>query len=221
MMNNTSSHAAADRPPIVLLGFDATEIDLIDQLIAEGRMPNLARLRRRGRWGRLQTEPPNFLSLVWSTFFCSARLGDHGWYFNKLWNPDKQQIQYVNPNWMPLKPFWKLLDDRFHVALLDVPYSAVSASGPNQVMINGWQCHDDFGRIFHPAGEWKRAVAKHGKPRLTPEVFGPQNASTLLAQRDEVIETNAQFADLVCDYLKQKRWDLLLVTPSRSSYQSI
>ena len=49
-----------ERRPVILIGFDATEIDLIDELVAARRMPNLARLRLRGRWGRLGTEPPQF-----------------------------------------------------------------------------------------------------------------------------------------------------------------
>ncbi len=198
------------KPPVILLGFDATEIDLIDELVASGHMPNMSKLRRQGRWGRLQTQPPNFLSLVWSTFFCSMRLGDHGWYFNKLWNPDKQQIQYVHPSWLSVRPFWESLNDDFRIALLDVPFAALPARGRNQVMINGWQCHDDFGRLQHPQGEWAKAVSRHGRPRLTPEVYGPQSASTLLEQRKEVIETNQQFASLICDYLARQQWDLLI-----------
>ena len=84
-----------EHPPVILLGFDATEIGLIDQLVAAGRMPNLAALRARGRQGRLQTHPPHFMSLVWPTFYCSSRLGEHGWYFNKLWNPDRQRLQFA------------------------------------------------------------------------------------------------------------------------------
>lgn len=198
------------KSPVIMLGFDATEIELIDQLVAAGKMPNMSRLRQRGRWGRLKSEPPHFLSLVWPTFFCSTRLGDHGWYFNKLWDPAKQQMQYVNPSWLPVMPFWESLGDDFRVALLDVPFGAISARGRNQAMISGWQSHDDFGRLEHPRGEWARAVARHGKPRLTPEVFGPQNATTLLEQRQEVLETNQQFASLVCDYLERQHWDLLV-----------
>src|SRR5918998_3484023 len=60
--------------PVILIGIDAAEIDVLDRMVSEGRLPNLAKLRQEGRSGRLQTEPPHFLSLVWSTFFCSSRL---------------------------------------------------------------------------------------------------------------------------------------------------
>ena len=59
-----------DGSPVVLIGLDAAETDVVDRLIAEGRMPVLAALRARGSRGRIQTEPRGFLSLVWSTFTC-------------------------------------------------------------------------------------------------------------------------------------------------------
>jgi predicted AlkP superfamily phosphohydrolase/phosphomutase len=91
----------SDTPPVILIGLDAAEIDVVERLVADGRMPNLARLRQQGRWGRLRTEPPHFLSMVWSTFFGGSRLGEQGWYFNKIWNPDRQRLQYVDPSWLP------------------------------------------------------------------------------------------------------------------------
>src|SRR3954469_24828842 len=96
----------SEAPPVILIGLDAAEIDVVDRLVAAGRMPNLARLRQQGTWGRLRSEPPHFLSLVSSTFFCGTRLGEHGWYFGKLWNPDRQCLQQVDPSWLPVEPFW-------------------------------------------------------------------------------------------------------------------
>jgi predicted AlkP superfamily phosphohydrolase/phosphomutase len=45
---------------------------------------------------------------------------------------------------------------------------------------------------------------------MTPEVFGPQNAATLLAQRREVLEGNRQFGDICHDLLASERLDLFL-----------
>ena len=201
---------AQNSDPVVLIGLDAVEIDVVEELVAAGRMPHLAKLRRRGRYGRLQSPPTCFLSLVWSTFFTSTRLGDHGWYFNKLWNPEKQRIQYLSPDWLPVRPFWEFLDETHRVVLLDVPFAARPATGRRQMMINGWQCHDDFGQLQHPPDLWREVVARHGRPRMTPEVFGPQTASTLRSLHREVTETTSQFADVCCDFLVRERPDLFL-----------
>ena len=197
-------------PPVLLLGLDAAEIEVVDRLVAAGRMPNLARLREQGRWGRLQTQPPHFLSLVWSTLFCGSRVGEQGWYFNKIWNPDRQRLQFVDPSWLPIQPFWHSLDPKYRLAVLDLPYATELSIRQDMTALNGWQCHDAFGRNSLPADLWGRLVERHGKPRLTAEVFGPQTAATLLATRREVIEGNRQFADVCRDLLSHDRFDLFL-----------
>ncbi|MBA3554510.1 MAG: alkaline phosphatase family protein [Gemmatimonadales bacterium] len=200
----------SDSPPVILIGLDATEIDVVERLLAAGRLPNLAKLRQQGRWGRLQTEPPHFLSLVWSTFFCSSRLGDQGWYFNKIWNPDRQRLEYVDPSWLPLQPFWLSLDQSYRLAIIDLPYSAALPTRPNMTLLNGWQCHDDFGSNALPSGLWAQLSKRHGRPRMAAEVFGPQDAATLLAQRQEVLEGNRQFAEVCRDLMTLERFDLFL-----------
>ena len=198
--------------PVILIGMDATEITLIDALLAQGRMPTMAKLRERGRYGRLQTQPPQFLSMVWPTFYSSMGLGHHGWYFNKQWRAGRQRLEYIDPKWMPNRSFLEGLDPAHRVAVLDLPFAPFTPKPKkfNGVFLTGWQCHDDFGRQKFPNELWARVAAKHGQPRLTPEVFGEQSVSSLLAQRIEVLETNEQFAGICADFLNQERWDLFL-----------
>jgi predicted AlkP superfamily phosphohydrolase/phosphomutase len=200
----------SDNSPVILIGLDAAEIEVVDRLVADGRMPNLARMRQEGRWGRLQTEPPHFLSLVWSTFFSGLRLGEHAWYFGKIWNPDRQRLQHIEPTWLPVEPFWSSLDPSYRVAVLDLPYATSLQARPNMTVLNGWQCHDDFGHNSLPEELWARLSARYGKPRMTPEVFGPQDAATLLAQREEVLEGNRQFGEVCRDLLTHDRFDLFV-----------
>jgi predicted AlkP superfamily phosphohydrolase/phosphomutase len=94
--------------------------------------------------------------------------------------------------------------------MLDLPYAAALPATPNVTLLNGWQCHDDFGRMDSPRGLWRDIVGRHGKPRMTPEVFGPQSAATLLAQRQEVLAANSQFGDICCDFLRREPFDLFL-----------
>src|SRR5919106_2679928 len=199
-----------DRSSVILIGMDATEIELIDRLVAGGRMPTIAALRQRGRYGRLQTHPPVFLSLVWPTFYTSQPLGHHGWYFNKLWRAEHQRLEYVSPQWLPNRVFWEALHPSHRVAVLDLPFAPRPPVRLNGVYLNGWQCHDDFGAQEYPLGFRGALRRRHGRARLRPEVFGEQTAQTLLAQRREVLETNAQFAGICVDLLERERWDLFL-----------
>jgi predicted AlkP superfamily phosphohydrolase/phosphomutase len=67
--------------PVILIGIDAADVNVVETLVAAGELPNIAALRRGGAWGRLRNEPQGFLSLVWPSFFNGTRLDEHGWYY--------------------------------------------------------------------------------------------------------------------------------------------
>ena len=199
-----------NKPPVVVLALDAVEGSLVDRLVAEGRMPHLAALRDRGVYGKVHSRPEGFLSMVWPTFFTGQTLGAHGWYFNKLWSADDQCLRYVDPSWLPIRPFWEDLGPNVRAALLDVPFSPPPGSDFNGVFLNGWQAHDDFGQYSVPPEVFRNLRVRHGRPAMTPEIFGPQDTRTLERQRHEGIASLRQFAEVVLDLLGRERWDLLV-----------
>lgn len=206
-MSNTQANTP--QAPVVLLGFDAAEITVIDRLVEAGLMPNMAALRKRGMSGRLKTEPTQFLSIVWTTAFTSTGLGSHGWFFNKQWNAEKQYLQCPNTQWLPRTPFWEDMDEKYNVTLFDVPYSVDLPLGKNQRYIAGWQCHDEFGDGSKPAGLYAELTSKHGNPVMTSEVFGPQTPDTLWATHQEMQQTMQQFGDIIAELVTQNDQDLV------------
>ena len=54
--------------PLVVIGIDGATWDVIEPMIANGDLPNLAKLRERGAWGRLITVGPQVSPVVWTTF---------------------------------------------------------------------------------------------------------------------------------------------------------
>lgn len=198
--------------PAVLIGLDAAEIQVVETLMAEGRLPNLASLRAQGAWGRVRSEPPGFLSLVWPSFFNGTKIGQHGWYYSKMWRPEHMRLEYADPTWLKQSPFWEDLAARgLRMAIVDAPYSMGAPADFDGVYINGWQCHDDFGRHVYPPGLWKELAERFGRPKLQPEWFGPQNGQTLNRLRTEMLESIEQTGQ-VCEYLlAREAWDLFAV----------
>lgn len=196
--------------PVVMIGWDAVEATLIQRLLDEGRLPNLQALRDSGVWGDVETAPKGFLSMVWPTFSEGRGVGEHGWYFNKLWRAEKMRLEYASPDWLPLHPFWMQLDPDVRAAIVDVPFGAAVPTELDGVFLNGWQCHDDFGELEHPRGILKDLRRRVGKPALGAEIFGPQSIRTLLRQRKEGLESIEQFADLCVELLRGERWDLFM-----------
>ena len=60
--------AAADRPKVVILGFDGADSHLVEQWMAEGKLPNLAKLKEEGSYSPLQPTNPPQTPVSWSSF---------------------------------------------------------------------------------------------------------------------------------------------------------
>jgi len=69
---------AADRPKVLVLGFDGMDPNIAEKLIAEGRMPNFATLKDRGGFSRLETSVPPQSPVAWSNFITGMNPGGHG-----------------------------------------------------------------------------------------------------------------------------------------------
>ncbi|HXU46694.1 MAG TPA: alkaline phosphatase family protein, partial [Thermoanaerobaculia bacterium] len=66
------------RPRVLFVGLDGADWQLLDGYIADGTMPNLARLGKEGRSGILETEQPPLSPLLWTTMMTGTSPLEHG-----------------------------------------------------------------------------------------------------------------------------------------------
>lgn len=71
---------SADPPEtrVIVLGFDGMDYQLTRRLLAEGRLPNLARLAETGGFAPLETSVPPESPVAWSNFITGMDPGGHG-----------------------------------------------------------------------------------------------------------------------------------------------
>lgn len=74
------AYARASIRRAIILGFDGMDPDVSDRMMAEGRMPNLARLREMGTGTTLRTTYPAISPVAWSTFMTGVNPGKHNIY---------------------------------------------------------------------------------------------------------------------------------------------
>jgi predicted AlkP superfamily phosphohydrolase/phosphomutase len=67
--------SAVDR--VVVLGLDGLEPTLAEKFMAEGKLPNLARLRKEGTYARLGTTTPAISPVAWSSFMTGSEPSKH------------------------------------------------------------------------------------------------------------------------------------------------
>jgi Flp pilus assembly protein TadD len=72
------ARAAPEGRPVLFVGLDGADWELLDAYMREGRMPNLAALVREGRTGVLTTIQPPLSPLVWTTEMTGVSPLEHG-----------------------------------------------------------------------------------------------------------------------------------------------
>jgi predicted AlkP superfamily phosphohydrolase/phosphomutase len=200
------------RGPVVMIGLDAADKDLIERLCAAGELPALAGLISRGAFGALEGNAARFAGGVWPTFYCGRDVPWHGLYHNKLWRQEWMCCEVADETWFPEPPFWELLDrERFRIAVLDVPMTVASPKELNGVHLAGWGTHDVIARGSWPRELWEQLTEDFGPPRMPAELFGPQAAGTLRRLTSQLIQSTEQMGAIGSALLARERWDLFLI----------
>jgi predicted AlkP superfamily phosphohydrolase/phosphomutase len=198
--------------PVVMIGLDAADYDLIEQLCAKGELPTLSRLRAGGTGGPLDGCAARFAGGVWPSFYTGRDVAWHGLYHNKIWRHERMCVEVADETWFPDPPFWELLDrNRYRVAVLDVPMTVASPKPLNGVHLAGWGTHDVIARGSWPAELWQQFEEQFGAPAMPAELFGAQSPKTLKRLVAQLVRSTEQIAEIGARLLGQERWDLFLL----------
>jgi len=65
-------------PKVVVIGLDGATYDILLPLAESGHTPHLAKILKKGSWGRLESTIPPFTAAAWSTFATGQNPGQHG-----------------------------------------------------------------------------------------------------------------------------------------------
>ena len=108
---------------VIVIGLDGFEPKIVEPMIRDGELPNLARLSKQGGFSRVRTTYPAQTPVAWSTFATGTNPGAHGIFDfirrdPKTYLPDLSMNRYEQKNaFLPPKavnlrrgtPFWELL----------------------------------------------------------------------------------------------------------------
>lgn len=197
--------------PILMVGLDAADFDLVRRLAEENLLPVLAGLMRRGCVGELRGNAGLFAGGVWPTFYTGRDVPWHGLYHNKLWRQERMRCEIADAGWFPVEPFWETLPERYRVAVLDVPMTVAAPKPINGLSLAGWGTHDVIARGAWPTSLWGDLVRSHGRPRMPAELFGSQTAGSLSRLARDLVDATSQMAAIGADLLGRGEWDLFLL----------
>ena len=96
---------------VILLGIDGLDPLTIDLLLSEGELPNFARLRQGGAYGRLISQKPMLSPILWTTIATGKGPEDHGIGHFVAIHPETGEQTPVTSRMRRVKALWNLASE--------------------------------------------------------------------------------------------------------------
>jgi tetratricopeptide (TPR) repeat protein len=96
------------KPRVIFVGLDGADWQLLDKLMADGTMPNLAALARDGARGPLLTQHPPLSPLVWTTMMTGVSPLRHRILDFTRYNPATRQREPITSDERAVPAIWNM-----------------------------------------------------------------------------------------------------------------
>lgn len=195
---------------LALLQFDSAALPLVEQMLADGRLPTLAGLRARGQWWTMDAKATFLQSSTYMTLCTGIDVREHGVYSAVPWSAADQRPRFMYT--FPGPPtIWERLTTRGRRSLVVDPILAWAPQRMEGVYLSGWQFEDRMvSRGFSLPRRIRHELSRQrGRPPRLDDVYGARRASSLHAWRDHLVNAPVRVADASIDLLTRESFDLV------------
>ena len=193
---------------VFILGLDGASPEVIESLIALGKLPTFETMKRKGVTGKLRTTIPPITGSAWSSFMTGKNPGKHGIFDFISRKEETYHLTPINAQKREGRPFWSWASDAgkkvciFHVPITYPPEKV------NGMMVSGMLTPPNRTDFTYP-----RSLVKDLE-RITPgyrihvtESYSRGQEERFLKHLDEVTDQRIK----AMEYLfKQDDWDLFI-----------
>lgn len=197
---------------VIAIGLDAAEPTLVERLVEQGVLKNLAMLRQQGGYGRLKNFSSYRAETPWTTFLTGCSPQTTGY-----WGPVKLRDGSYTVDaagaydFGDFKSFYSLLGKDYKVAVFDMPQAPLSPE-VNGLQVLGWGAHSPQTPSHSlPKGLLEELSERHGKH----PAFGHDHANIYSKVQTERLRRELRQGILnrtaICqDLLQRDDWNLFL-----------
>ncbi len=97
-------------PRVYVIGLDGATWDIIDPLIAEGKLPVFKALKENGAWARLRTFDPTLSAVVWTSIATGKTMIKHGIVDWTFVNQHNLEVPYSSSE-KRVPSIWEMMDE--------------------------------------------------------------------------------------------------------------
>jgi len=145
---------------VVVIGLDAATWTVIRPGMAEGKMPNLAKLMKAGVSGTLESILPPITPPAWTSFMTGKNPGKHGIFHFVETEHGGYAMNYANARSRRSPTLWKLLNNTgYSVGTMNIPFT-YPPEPLNGFQISGMDTPSVTSPFIHPP-ELRAELVKH------------------------------------------------------------
>lgn len=191
---------------VLIIGWDGATFDLIEPWIAQGHLPNLARLMQEGSYRRLRSTVPTLSPPAWTSFMTGKNPGRHGTFDFFRRNPSNYELLTTHNNLAQLGTLFRWVSHHGKkVGALNVPYT-YPPEPVNGFMVSGLGAAPEWEFVYPP--ELKSSILAMNYQIDNPIIYDGQNDEAYLAA---ALETTRIRAATALHLLKTQPWELFMV----------
>ena len=168
---------------IVAIGLDAADHALIEKWSADGHLPNLARLRRRGSYGTLRHIEFYSDETPWTNFLTGCTPQRTGFWSPFRFSPETYEHKFGPYDFSEFRPFYALNEQR-SICVFDMPHCPVLFPGQDGVQVLVWSSHSAMGgpgySRVRQSWPWSSPVALGSTWRCPSNTVGSGRTSAIL-----------------------------------------
>jgi predicted AlkP superfamily phosphohydrolase/phosphomutase len=158
-------------PRVMVIGWDGATFDIVRPLIAQGRMPVLARFMVQGASGRLESTIPAVTPVAWTTMTTGCNPGKHGIFDGHQLDPVSGRVRFASAAMRKVPPIWSLLSGAGkRTAVLNVPVT-YPPDRVNGVLIPGMFAPPGAPDAIYPADFGRAFEKRFGRHADSPPKF--------------------------------------------------
>ena len=125
---------------VMVLGLDGMDPQTIDLLMSEGKLPNFAKLRQEGAYGRLQSAHPLLSPVIWTTVATGKTPDQHGIGHFVALSPSGESLP-VTSRMRKVKAIWNMLSEKGRTVAAVGWWATWPAENVKGVMVSDHTCY--------------------------------------------------------------------------------
>ncbi|MGB2986383.1 MAG: alkaline phosphatase family protein [Phycisphaerae bacterium] len=152
---------------MLIIGLDGATFDVLDPLMAQGRMPRLKAAIASGISGILQSTTPPITPAAWTTFLTGKQPGSHGIIDFERYDVHTNRLQFNSTRCLDhVRNLWRILGDHgLKVGSVNVPmtYPPVPVNG---FMVSGFETPGPDSEFVYPPELASEILSRWPDPTL-------------------------------------------------------